>query len=206
MDIEELAMLAKKDKTKSVEILEQFKPLIIKQASKFCISKDLYEDILQEVGILLLKCIDNYDPKKGIKFTTYFINSVKYTLPVVINNEMLMKSSAYIKKRKHKNKEYKYEKSKKEAEKIADIQQQDSFDFEYVMQSRSFETTDFSEELYKIIDEVLNEEEKRIFIEKFIKNKPYEAIASEYGMTKNTVMKKIRKIVEKVKIYIEENY
>lgn len=78
-----------------------------------------YEDLEQRIDIQLLRCIRNFDPNKGAKFSTYFYNSAKYEI-YRIYNKSVRKNDEEIRdlnfQDKHNKKVYFYKKEKNDTD------------------------------------------------------------------------------------------
>jgi RNA polymerase sigma factor (sigma-70 family) len=53
------------------ELYRDYKPLIIKTVMSFDPNKELIEDLVQEVSIAFLKCLDRFDENNGAFFSVY---------------------------------------------------------------------------------------------------------------------------------------
>lgn len=78
MELENLVSEAQKGSNKAAEeILNKFKPFIIKTSNSIFISGYEFEDLLQIGYLSLIKAILKYNPDKNKNFTAYAINSIK---------------------------------------------------------------------------------------------------------------------------------
>ncbi|WP_297957454.1 sigma-70 family RNA polymerase sigma factor [uncultured Ruminococcus sp.] len=68
---EELAVLGKTDKTAAAVLISRFSRLVFIKSEIFAGSETDCEDLHQEGMMSLLKAIDAFDPKKGVKFSTF---------------------------------------------------------------------------------------------------------------------------------------
>ncbi|WP_242838344.1 sigma-70 family RNA polymerase sigma factor [Ruminococcus flavefaciens] len=68
---EELAVLGKTDKTAAAVLISRFSRLVFIKSEIFAASESDCDDLHQEGMMSLLKAIDAFDPKKGVKFSTF---------------------------------------------------------------------------------------------------------------------------------------
>jgi RNA polymerase sporulation-specific sigma factor len=68
---EELAALGKNDKTAAAVLISRFSMLIFIKSELYANSETDSDDLHQEGMISLLKAIEAYDPRKGVKFSTF---------------------------------------------------------------------------------------------------------------------------------------
>jgi RNA polymerase sporulation-specific sigma factor len=69
--------MAEGDEEAREEIIISNRPLVFWMARKFHVRPDVYPDIIQEGMVALLKAVDNFDPQRGIKFSTYAFYRIK---------------------------------------------------------------------------------------------------------------------------------
>lgn len=94
--------MAEGDDEAREQIVIRNRPLVFWMAKKFDVRPDVYPDIVQEGMIALLKAVDNYDPKRGTRFSTYafyrirghMVNYIqrkeaRSPIPVQIEDDML---------------------------------------------------------------------------------------------------------------------
>ena len=68
---EELAVLGKTDKSASAVLISRFSKLIFIKSEIYANSETDSDDLYQEGMISLLKAIEAFDPRKGVKFSTF---------------------------------------------------------------------------------------------------------------------------------------
>ncbi|WP_296727573.1 sigma-70 family RNA polymerase sigma factor [Ruminococcus sp.] len=68
---EELAVLGKTDKSASAVLISRFSKLIFIKSEIYANSETDSDDLYQEGMISLLKAIEAFNPKKGVKFSTF---------------------------------------------------------------------------------------------------------------------------------------
>ena len=68
---EELAVLGKTDKTAAAVLISRFSRLVFIKSEIFANSETDSDDLHQEGMMSLLKAIEAFDPKKGVKFATF---------------------------------------------------------------------------------------------------------------------------------------
>jgi RNA polymerase sporulation-specific sigma factor len=71
MTDEELAVLAKSDKTASEKLIRRYCRLILVKAEIFANPVTDSDDLSQEAMISLMRAINSFDPARGVKFSTY---------------------------------------------------------------------------------------------------------------------------------------
>lgn len=69
------------------ELLKSFKPLIISTMKKYYYTQSEFEDLIQEGYEVILKGIDDFDEKKGVKFPGYIKTILKYHYLKKLNNK-----------------------------------------------------------------------------------------------------------------------
>ena len=78
-EIERLLKASKKGDKKSKEVLLlKLNPLIISSIKRYYNKVEMYDDLIQEGYEVVLKCIEDYDPKKKTKFLGYVKVMLKY--------------------------------------------------------------------------------------------------------------------------------
>ena len=68
---EELAVLGKTDKSASAVLISRFSKLVFIKSEIYANSETDSDDLYQEGMISLLKAIEAFDPRKGVKFSTF---------------------------------------------------------------------------------------------------------------------------------------
>lgn len=66
------------DKNSKEELLNKLRPLIISSINKYYPNSKDYEDLIQDGNIVILKCLDSFDPTKGVYFLGYVKTMLKY--------------------------------------------------------------------------------------------------------------------------------
>ncbi len=69
--------LRKGDEDARERLVMAYRPLVFWVAQKFGVSRFTLGDLVQEGMMALLKCMENYDPKKGIRFSTYAVYRIR---------------------------------------------------------------------------------------------------------------------------------
>ena len=60
------------------ELLIKLRPLIISSINKYYPNFRDYEDLIQDGYVVVLDCIENFDPSKGVYFLGYVKTMLKY--------------------------------------------------------------------------------------------------------------------------------
>ena len=71
MTDEELAVLARSDRTACDMLIRRYCRLILIKAESFANAASDADDLSQEAMISLMRAIDTFDPDRGVKFSTY---------------------------------------------------------------------------------------------------------------------------------------
>ncbi|NCC98070.1 MAG: sigma-70 family RNA polymerase sigma factor [Synergistales bacterium] len=58
-------------------IILSYRPMVFWIAKKFRVHGDIYPDLVQEGMVALINSVDNFDPSKGFRFTTYGYYRIK---------------------------------------------------------------------------------------------------------------------------------
>ncbi len=66
------------DKASKEELLNKLRPLIISSINKYYPNARDYEDLIQDGYIVILQCIDDFDPAKGVYFLGFVKTMLKY--------------------------------------------------------------------------------------------------------------------------------
>ena len=56
----------------------------------YLVSKTYDEDLIQKGYLELIRCVDNFDKKIGVKFTTYLISNIKWKISSTLKRDNLM--------------------------------------------------------------------------------------------------------------------
>ncbi len=59
------------------EIILAYRPLVFWIAKKFRVGGDIYPDLIQEGMMALIRSVDNFEPDRGFRFTTYGFYRIK---------------------------------------------------------------------------------------------------------------------------------
>lgn len=87
MELKELVLKAKEnDVSAKIEILNKFKPYIIKQCNKIYLKDYTFEDLVQISFLSLLKAIEKFDIKKD-NFVSYATITIKNNLNYLIRQK-----------------------------------------------------------------------------------------------------------------------
>ena len=77
--IDELLERSKEgDKASKEELLNKLRPLIISSINKYYPNARDYEDLIQDGYIVILQCIEDFDPAKGVYFLGFVKTMLKY--------------------------------------------------------------------------------------------------------------------------------
>ena len=90
---EELLERAKGDANAESDLLEKYKPLVVKIARSYFILGGEMEDIVQEGMIGLYKAVKNYNPNKNASFKTFAITCIKHQIQSAIKNANAKKNA-----------------------------------------------------------------------------------------------------------------
>ena len=78
-EIEDLLEFSRRGDPKSKEaVLLKLQPLIISSIKRYYNKIDIYDDLIQEGYEIILLCIHDYDPNKGVHFLGYIKLKLKY--------------------------------------------------------------------------------------------------------------------------------
>ena len=66
------------DKASKEKLLNKLRPLIIASINKYYPNARDYEDLIQDGYIVILQCIDDFDPSKGVYFLGFVKTMLKY--------------------------------------------------------------------------------------------------------------------------------
>ena len=72
-----VAQAKEKDKEAAMEVISRLKPLICANVKREALSLEK-EDLYQELCLVVLECINTYDPRKGVPFLAYVKRAVQY--------------------------------------------------------------------------------------------------------------------------------
>ena len=79
-EIDDLMNLGKDGDINSKELLlSKLKPLIISSINKYYPNSKDFEDLIQDGNMVILECIDEFKPSKGVYFLGYVKTMLKYT-------------------------------------------------------------------------------------------------------------------------------
>jgi RNA polymerase sigma factor, sigma-70 family len=56
----------------------------------YLVSKTYDEDLIQKGYLELIRCVDNFDKKIGVKFTTYLISNIKWKISSTLKRDSMM--------------------------------------------------------------------------------------------------------------------
>ena len=155
------------------EYYDKYKPLIKKISYNSKVNSYTKEDIEQELLMVLYKCIQNYDKKKGTKFITYFQSSCYY----------------HIVKLRKENRFYPIPLD--DVELIVDI-------------SDNFDNSTSKNNMKFVVNEALEKVKFGDFIKMYyIYNIPIKRIAEIEGVSKQYISFSIKKGLEELKSYLQ---
>ena len=66
------------DKASKEEIINRLQPLIISSIRRYYNKPKEYEDLIQDGNLIILECIEDYEPSKGVHFLGYVKTMLRY--------------------------------------------------------------------------------------------------------------------------------
>lgn len=177
---DELAVIAKTDKSAAAVIVSRYSKLILVKSEIFADSNADSDDLNQEGLIGLLNAISSFDPHKGAKFSTY--------AEVCIGNRM---KTFLVKTRK----------AASGIENIDEIYENSCLSVEETPESILLDKEFFSELLSGIYD-VLSPAEFRVF-NLCMKGESYKSAAEKLGITEKAVDNAMQRARRKIRALIQ---
>jgi len=178
---EELAVMAKHDKSAASALAERYSDLVFIKSEIFADSKSDKDDLRQEGLMSLLKAMEAFDPERGVKFSTF--------AEVCIVNRM---RSVSAKTRKAAAFPESIEYSEME-EVIADDKTPESI----------FIYKEFFTDLWNNIETALSKTEMRVFTLS-VDGMSYREIAEKLGISEKSVDNAMQRARRKIKTLISE--
>ena len=178
---EELAVLGKTDKTAAAVLISRFSRLVFIKSEIFANSETDSDDLHQEGMMSLLKAIEAFDPKKGVKFATF--------AEVCIVNRMRTLSR-------------KTGKELSLAERIDDDEAEDMLSVEETPESIYFYKEFFSE-LWKNICSVLSLTELNV-LTLCVQGLSYKSTAEKLGMSEKAVDNAMQRARKKIRAVMHD--
>ena len=178
---EELAVLGKTDKTAAAVLISRFSRLVFIKSEIFANSETDSDDLHQEGMMSLLKAIEAFDPKKGVKFATF--------AEVCIVNRMRTLSR-------------KTGKELSLAERIDDNEAEDMLSVEETPESIYFYKEFFSE-LWKNICSVLSLTELNV-LTLCVQGLSYKSTAEKLGMSEKAVDNAMQRARKKIRAVMHD--
>jgi RNA polymerase sporulation-specific sigma factor len=178
---EELAVLGKTDKTAAAVLISRFSRLVFIKSEIYANSETDSDDLHQEGMIGLLKAIDAFDPRKGVKFCTF--------AEVCIVNRMktLLKKS---------------ERDLSFAERVDEEEAADVLSVEETPESIYFYKEFFSE-LWRDICSVLSLTELNV-LTLCVQGDSYKSAAEKLGMTEKSVDNAMQRARKKIRALMHD--
>ncbi|NFE80526.1 sigma-70 family RNA polymerase sigma factor [Clostridium sporogenes] len=162
------------------KIIENFNPLILKEASKWRIQCYEYEDLVQHGYLSVIKVANIFQGEES-KFVPYCINAIKTNYKALLKGEI------------------------KHHREMSDEYILDKYDDEYMFtiedEILAYEKT---KEIYEALD-ALTSEEKNIINDFYFKEKTIDKIAKENNKSYNNVRYKKDKIIKKLQDSLEKH-
>ena len=178
---EELAVLGKTDKTAAAVLISRFSRLVFIKSEIFANSETDSDDLHQEGMMSLLKAIEAFDPKKGVKFATF--------AEVCIVNRMRTLSR-------------KTGKELSLSERIDDNEAEDMLSVEETPESIYFYKEFFSE-LWKNICSVLSLTELNV-LTLCVQGLSYKSTAEKLGMSEKAVDNAMQRARKKIRAVMHD--
>ena len=178
---EELAVLGKTDNTAAAVLISRFSRLVFIKSEIFANSETDSDDLHQEGMMSLLKAIEAFDPKKGVKFATF--------AEVCIVNRMRTLSR-------------KTGKELSLAERIDDNEAEDMLSVEETPESIYFYKEFFSE-LWKNICSVLSLTELNV-LTLCVQGLSYKSTAEKLGMSEKAVDNAMQRARKKIRAVMHD--
>jgi RNA polymerase sporulation-specific sigma factor len=172
---DELLSIIKKDKNAENEFYKRYKNRVMNILRKYRIYLLEREDLIQEGMIGLFQAIENYDKKRGVKFSTY--------ANVCIKNRILNALNFFWQHRKNIDED-------KDIEDIVSVYNPENYTID----------TEYSELIRKGVRN-LNTLEQTV-LEKYLDDKSYKTIASELEISTKKVDNILVRIRKKLTSYI----
>lgn len=155
---------------KTIPAFETLKSFTIKLAKKFTHRTISVDDLVQESYLIYLSCVRNFDPAKGIKFSSYFFQACKSGFIRIASKEREENTCSISSlSREEKNFEPAYE------------------------EKEAFDVSDFSALL-----KGLNEEEKNLLFAFFAEGKKQKELAEINNISAQAINQKIKKAISKI--------
>ena len=178
---EELALLARTDKSAAAALLSRYSQLILIKSKIYANSETDSEDLHQEGFMSLLKAINAYDPAKNVKFSTF--------AEVCIVNRM--KTSAARMRR-----------NMRDGERVDEDEAADMLSVEENPES-IFLYKEFFSEMLGSIDSVLSPAELRTF-RLCMQGMTYKQAALELGVTEKSVDNAMQRARKKIRALYQQ--
>lgn len=170
----ELVKRAKEGEEQATQaLIEQYKPYIIKECSRFSIPSYDFEDLVQYSYLSILRAIKSYNFGK-VHFTSYVMTAITNNL-----GDLLRKSVKIYR----------------------EMQEEDGFSFDYEDNSCNVEKSIIDSEDMSDLKKALNilgKDEQVIIHDYYVKRMPLLAIAEENGYSYGGITKKKKRILKKL--------
>lgn len=177
---EELALLAKSDRSVGNALVLRFSKLIFIKAEIFSSRESDTDDLCQEGLMGLLKAIASFDPEREIKFSTY-------AEVCIVNRMRNYTARCGVKTEKWQS---------------LDELPEDTVSAEETPES-IYINKEFFSELWFAVDNVLSEAEKQV-LDLYIKGSSYRRIAALLGISEKSVDNAMQRARKKIRIYTEK--
>lgn len=166
---------------------------IYKECIKFCKSRNwnYCEDLFSETQIHVLEILHKFDPKSGNRLSSYLVRVVNFFFIKCYN----LKSKQITLPQVYNPKFSKYFDSALKA--TTDIYKTELIK-DYINPIDKIINKEEEEILYKNIQN-LSEKEKKLIHDKFVLNKTYREIGSEYNLNHGTIQQRVKTIIGKLK-------
>ncbi|KEI77772.1 sigma-70 family RNA polymerase sigma factor [Clostridium botulinum] len=161
------------------EVIENFNPLILKEASRWRIGCYEYEDLVQHGYLSVIKAVNMFKGEES-KFVPYCINAIKTNYKALLKGEIKHHREIPDENILNKGNEYMF-----------------TIEDEII----AYEKT---KEIYEALDK-LTQEEKQIINDFYIKNNSLNKVAEDTNKTYNSVRYTKDKAIKKLQKILEEH-
>ena len=178
------------------KMIEENMPLVGFALNLLQYDKSNYEDYFQQGCLQLIRCVDNYKPDSGKKFSTYAVKSIKWFLKEYIQRDMIIKPKV-IDIKGHVEFVPCDSLSKPIAEGNKMVYLEDTLAYEDVY---AFEKSNIEWCLDKLLAEnKITKRNYNIFVKRIIEQETLASVAREYKMPKANINLITIKVLRRVK-------
>ncbi len=180
------------------KMIEDNMPLVGYALNLLEYDKSNYQDYFQQGCLQLIRCVDNYKPESGRKFSTYAVKNIKWFLKDFIQRDKVVKPPTIgITGRVRRV-------SIDSLDRVISADGEKEITLgDVIPDEGEKEISDIELCLHNLEEEeIINEVEKQIFINRIVYNEAFRNLKDEYGVTVNQA----KKIISKVSDLLREEY